>query len=166
MLFRSALTGHLVLSTLHTETAAAAVPRLLDLGVEGFLLRSTLRAVIAQRLVRVLCNGCKSKHVLTNQDLVADPRYGVLGLGARETIYRPAGCDSCGGTGYRGRAGIFELLELTDEIRPLVGAEADASVIDAAAINAGMTTMLDDAVEKCRAGMTATSEVLRVTSTR
>jgi general secretion pathway protein E len=162
----AALTGHLVLSTLHTETAAAAVPRLLDLGVEGFLLRSTLRAVIAQRLVRVLCSGCKSTHVLREQDLVADPRYRLLGFAAGETIYRSVGCDSCSGTGYRGRAGIFELLELTDEIRPLVGAEADASLIDGAAIRAGMTTMLDDAVEKCRAGMTAAPEVLRVTSAR
>src|SRR5689334_11050058 len=130
----AALTGHLVLSTLHTETAAAAVPRLLDLGVEGFLLRSTLRAVIAQRLVRVLCSGCKSTHVLTEQDLVTDPRYRLLGFAAGEAIYRPVGCESCGGTGYRGRAGIFERLELTDEVRPLVGAEADASVIDRAAI--------------------------------
>ena len=162
----AALTGHLVLSTLHTETAAAAVPRLLDLGVEGFLLRSTLRAVIAQRLVRVLCGNCKSRYVLTEQDLIADPRYRLLGLAAREAVYRPVGCDSCGGTGYRGRAGIFELLELTDEIRPLVGAEADAALIDGAAIRAGMATMLDDAVEKCRAGMTAAPEILRVTSAR
>ena len=162
----AALTGHLVLSTLHTETAAAAVPRLLDLGVEGFLLRSTLRAVIAQRLVRVLCRACKSRHPLTDQDLIGDPRFRLLGLAAGETIFRPVGCESCGGTGYRGRAGIFELLELTDEIRPLVGAQADAASIDGAAIRAGMTTMLDDAVEKCRAGVTATSEVLRVTSVR
>jgi general secretion pathway protein E len=160
------LTGHLVLSTLHTETAAAAVPRLLDLGVEGFLLRSTLRAVIAQRLVRVLCSGCKSMHLLTDKDLVADPRYRLLGFSPRETIYRPVGCDSCGGTGYRGRSGIFELLELTDEVRPLVGAGADSALVESAAIRAGMTTMLDDAVEKCRAGMTAASEVLRVTSVR
>ncbi len=162
----AALTGHLVLSTLHTETAAAAVPRLLDLGVEGFLLRSTLRAVVAQRLVRILCDGCKSTHELTEPDIVADPRYRILGFTAGETIYRPVGCERCGGTGYRGRAGIFELLELTDEVRPLVGAEADASLIDGAAIRAGMTTMLDDAVEKCRIGMTAAPEVLRVTSAR
>jgi general secretion pathway protein E len=162
----AALTGHLVLSTLHTETAAAAVPRLLDLGVEGFLLRSTLRAVIAQRLVRVLCSGCKSMHLLTDKDLVADPRYRLLGFSPRETIYRPVGCDSCGGTGYRGRSGIFELLELTDEVRPLVGAGADSALVESAAIRAGMTTMLGDAVEKCRAGMTAASEVLRVTSVR
>jgi general secretion pathway protein E len=162
----AALTGHLVLSTLHTETAAAAVPRLLDLGVEAFLLRSTLRAVIAQRLVRVLCDGCKSAHKLTGPEIAADPRYRVLGLAAGETVYRPVGCERCGGTGYRGRAGIFELLELTDEVRPFVSAQTDASRIDEAAIRAGMTTMLDDALEKCRSGMTAAPEVLRVTSAR
>jgi general secretion pathway protein E len=162
----AALTGHLVLSTLHTETAAAAVPRLLDLGVEGFLLRSTLRAVVAQRLVRVLCDGCKSAHELTGPEIVADPRYRVLGLAAGETVYRPVGCERCGGTGYRGRAGIFELLEMTDEVRPFVSAQTDASRIDEAAIRAGMTTMLDDALEKCRTGMTAAPEILRVTSAR
>jgi general secretion pathway protein E len=162
----AALTGHLVLSTLHTETAAAAVPRLLDLGVEGFLLRSTLRAVVAQRLVRVLCDGCKSAHELTGPEIVADPRYRVLGLAPGETVYRPVGCERCGGTGYRGRAGIFELLEMTDEVRPFVSAQTDASRIDEAAIRAGMTTMLDDALEKCRTGMTAAPEVLRVTSAR
>jgi general secretion pathway protein E len=91
-----------VLSTLHTETAAAAVPRLLDLGVDGFLLLSTLRAVVAQRLVRVLCDGCKSTHELTEPDMVADPRYRVLGFAAGETIYRPGG-ERCSSTGYRGR---------------------------------------------------------------
>src|SRR6266568_2173797 len=150
----AALTGHLVLTTLHTETAAAAVPRLLDLGVESFLLRSTLRAVIAQRLVRVLCDSCKRAHVLTEADLKADPRYRVLGFAAGESVYLPAGCERCGGIGFRGRAGIFELLEMTDEIRPLVGPNADASAIDKAAIQAGMTTMLDDAVAKCRTAVT------------
>src|SRR5256885_8279854 len=86
----AALTGHLGLTTLHTETAAAAVPRLLDLGVEGFLLKSTLRAVIAQRLVRVLCDRCKSKRTLTQADLAADPRYGMLGLRSGETVHEPA----------------------------------------------------------------------------
>jgi general secretion pathway protein E len=162
----AALTGHLVLTTLHTETAAAAVPRLLDLGVEGFLLRSTLRAVIAQRLVRILCDGCKRKHALTGGDLAADPRYRVLGFAAGETVYQPEGCERCSGTGYRGRAGVFELLEMTDEVRPFVGANADSLAIDKAAICAGMTTMIDDAVAKCRAGITTVSEVLRVTSVR
>jgi general secretion pathway protein E len=162
----AALTGHLVLTTLHTETAAAAVPRLLDLGVESFLLRSTLRAVVAQRLVRMLCDSCKRVHELTEADLKVDPRYRVLGFAAGESVYQPAGCERCGGIGFRGRAGIFELLEMTDEIRPLVGPNADASAIDKAAIQAGMTTMLDDAVTKCRAAVTAVPEVLRVTSVR
>jgi len=162
----AALTGHLVLTTLHTETAAAAVPRLLDLGVEGFLLQSTLRAVIAQRLVRVLCDGCKRMHALTAGDLAADPRYRVLGFAADETVYQADGCERCSGTGYRGRAGVFELLEMTDEVRPFVGANADSLAIDRAAIRAGMTTMIDDAVAKCRAGITTVSEVLRVTSVR
>jgi len=162
----AALTGHLVLTTLHTENAAAAAPRLLDLGVEGFLLQSTLRAVIAQRLVRVLCDGCKRMHALTGGDLAADPRYRVLGFAAGETMYQADGCDRCSGIGYRGRAGVFELLEMTDEVRPFVGANADSLAIDRAAIRAGMTTMIDDAVAKCRAGITTVSEVLRVTSVR
>jgi len=162
----AALTGHLVLTTLHTETAAAAVPRLLDLGVEGFLLQSTLRAVIAQRLVRVLCDGCKRRHALTVGDLAADPRYRVLGFAAGETVYQADGCERCSGTGYRGRAGVFELLEMTDDVRAFVGANADSLAIDRAAIRAGMTTMIDDAVAKCRAGITTVSEVFRVTSVR
>ena len=95
----AALTGHLVLTTLHTETAAAAVPRLLDLGVEGFLLKSTLRAVLAQRLVRILCERCKSARMLSGQDLAADPRYAALGLRAGETVHEPGRCERCGGVG-------------------------------------------------------------------
>src|SRR5207248_4318826 len=97
----AALTGHLVLTTLHTETAAAAVPRLLDLGVESFLLKSTLRAVIAQRLVRVLCDRCKKPKRLTDADHAADPRYAAIGLLAGELIHEPVGCESCDRTGYR-----------------------------------------------------------------
>jgi general secretion pathway protein E len=162
----AALTGHLVLTTLHTETAAAAVPRLLDLGVEGFLLKSTLRAVIAQRLVRILCDRCKTKRGLTAADLSADPRYAALGLQAGETVHEPAGCERCGGTGYRGRAGVFEILEMVDEVRKLVGSHTDAATLDEAATRAGMTTMVDDATAKCRAGMTSAAEVLRVTTVR
>ena len=119
----AALTGHLVLTTLHTETAAAAVPRLLDLGVEGFLLKSTLRAVIAQRLVRLLCDRCRvAQKRLTAADLAADPRYGMLGFKAGETVCEPGGCERCGGTGYRGRSGVFECLEMTEPVRKLIGA--------------------------------------------
>ncbi|UFZ07872.1 GspE/PulE family protein [Bradyrhizobium ontarionense] len=162
----AALTGHLVLTTLHTENAAAAVPRLLDLGVEDFLLRSTLRAVIAQRLVRRLCERCRSEKVLCADDLSADPRYSAVGFEVGETVYEPVGCESCGSTGYRGRLGIFEVLELDQEIRPLIQGTTDAAVIDRSAIRNGMTTMLDDGVAKCRAGATSVAEVLRVTTLR
>jgi general secretion pathway protein E len=162
----AALTGHLVLTTLHTETAAAAVPRLLDLGVEGFLLKSTLRAVIAQRLVRLLCDRCRVEHRLRADDLAADPRYGMLGFVAGDTVCEPGGCERCGGTGYRGRQGVFECLELTEPVRTLIGSHTDSGVIEEAAVRAGMTTMIEDAVAKCRAGVTSAAEVLRVTTVR
>jgi general secretion pathway protein E len=162
----AALTGHLVLTTLHTETAAAAVPRLLDLGVEGFLLKSTLRAVIAQRLVRILCDRCRREHVLSADDLAADPRYGMLGFAAGEKVCEPVGCERCGGTGYRGRSGVFECLEMTEPVRGLIGSHTGSGEVEQAAVKAGMTTMIDDAVAKCRAGVTSAAEVLRVTTVR
>jgi general secretion pathway protein E len=162
----AALTGHLVLTTLHTETSSAAVPRLLDLGVEGFLLRSTLRAVIGQRLVRVLCDRCKSQWRLTQSDLATDPRYEACGFAAGQALWEPKGCERCSGVGYRGRTGVFEALEVTGEVRDLVGPNADSNVLDKAAARAGMTTMMEDAIAKCRAGVTSISEVLRVTTLR
>ncbi|WP_315834388.1 GspE/PulE family protein [Bradyrhizobium prioriisuperbiae] len=162
----AALTGHLVLTTLHTETAAAAVPRLLDLGVEGYLLRSTLRAVIAQRLVRQLCERCKTPRVLTAADITEDPRLSAFGFQAGETLHDPCGCERCGGTGYRGRLGVFEVLELSNEIRELIGERTDGLKIDQTAIREGMTTMLDDGIAKCRAGLTSPAEILRVTTVR
>jgi general secretion pathway protein E len=162
----AALTGHLVLTTLHTETAAAAVPRLLDLGVEGYLLRSVLRAVIAQRLVRQLCEHCKLPRMLTEQEFGEDPRFEAFGFRAGEMLQQPCGCERCGGTGYRGRLGVFELLELTGDLRELIGEKTDGLKIDAMAIRAGMATMLDDGVAKCRAGLTSPSEILRVTTLR
>jgi general secretion pathway protein E len=162
----AALTGHLVLTTLHTESAAAAVPRLLDLGVEGYLLRSILRAVVAQRLVRQLCDRCKTPRVLAEADLAEDPRLGALGFRSGERLQAPCGCERCGGTGYRGRLGVFEILELTNEIRELIGEKTDGLKIDQTAIRAGMTTMVDDGVAKCRAGLTSPAEILRVTTAR
>jgi general secretion pathway protein E len=162
----AALTGHLVLTTLHTETAAAAVPRLLDLGVEAFLLRSTLRAVIAQRLVRQLCDRCKTSRRLTDADLDADLRYAAVGLAAGETIFEPVGCERCGNVGYRGRCGVFEVLEIHEEVRRLIDSQADWSSIDKVAVRNGMTTMIDDGLAKCRAGITSAAEILRVTSVR
>jgi general secretion pathway protein E len=162
----AALTGHLVLTTLHTETAAAAVPRLLDLGVEGYLLRSVLRAVIGQRLVRQLCERCKSPRILADADLVEDPRLAAFGFRSGEALQQPCGCERCGGTGYRGRLGVFEVLELTSDLRELIGEKTDGLKIDQMAIRAGMTTMLDDGIAKCRAGVTSPSEILRVTTLR
>ena len=162
----AALTGHLVLTTLHTDTSAAAIPRLLDLGIESFLLGSTLRAVVAQRLVRVLCDRCKTPHELSPADLNADPRYGMLGFKAGEILHRANGCERCSGTGYRGRHGAFEVLEVTETMRKLVRRDTDSGTIDEAAIKGGMMTMLEDAVAKCRAGQTTISEVLRVTTVR
>jgi general secretion pathway protein E len=162
----AALTGHLVLTTLHTETAAAAVPRLLDLGLEGYLLRSTLRAVLAQRLVRQLCERCKTPKQLTAADMAEDPRLATLGFKAGETLHAPCGCERCGGTGYRGRLGVFELLEFDNSLRELIGERTDGLKIDQTAIKNGMTTMLDDGIAKCRAGLTSPAEILRVTTTR
>jgi general secretion pathway protein E len=162
----AALTGHLVLTTLHTETAAAAVPRLIDLGVEGFLLKSTLRAVVAQRLVRVLCDRCKAPHKLSAEDVGKDPRFAMIGFAAGETVHQATGCERCGGTGYRGRNGVFEILEMSDEVRKLIGPQTDSHSIDTAAMRGGMTTMLADAVAKCRAGVTTVPEVFRVTTVR
>jgi general secretion pathway protein E len=160
----AALTGHLVLTTLHTETAVAAVPRMLDLGVEGFLLRSTLRGVVGQRLVRVLCDRCKSQRRLTRDDFASDPRYETCGLSAGESIWEPRGCERCGGSGYRGRVGVFEALEVTGEVRNLVGSGADAAALGDASRRAGLTTMMDDAIAKCRQGVTSVAEALRVTT--
>jgi general secretion pathway protein E len=162
----AALTGHLVLTTLHTETAAAAVPRLLDLGVEGYLLRSVLRAVIAQRLVRQLCERCKSSRALIDGDFDDDPRLAAFGFRTGEMIWEPCGCERCGGAGYRGRIGVFEVLELSNDLRELIGEKTDGLKIDEMAIRAGMTTMLDDGIAKCRAGLTSPAEILRVTTMR
>ena len=162
----AALTGHLVLTTLHTETAAAAVPRLLDLGVEGFLLKSTLRAVIAQRLVRMLCDRCKTQRKLAADDLARDPRYGMVGFASGDVVHEACGCERCGASGFRGRGGVFEVLEIAGEVRNLIGSHTDANMLDQAAIKSGMTTMLDDAIAKCRAGVTTVPETLRVTTVR
>ena len=162
----AALTGHLVLTTLHTETAAGAVPRLIDLGVEPFLLKSTLRLVMAQRLVRVLCDRCKTKRRLTEEDLERDPRLALLGLAADETVNEPKGCERCSGVGFRGRVGVFEAVDVEGETREHVRAGINSHAIEAAALRAGMTTMTVDAAEKVRAGITSIAEALRVTAIR
>jgi general secretion pathway protein E len=160
----AALTGHLVLTTLHTETAATALPRLLDLGVEHFLLQSTLRAVIAQRLVRVLCDRCKTDKRLSAEAFAADPRHAMLGFRIGDRVHEPKGCERCSGTGYRGRSGVFEVLEINKDIRNLIDSHPDSSAITRAAVADGMTTMFEDAAAKCLAGVTSAAEVFRVTT--
>ena len=162
----AALTGHLVLTTLHTETAAAAVPRLLDLGVEAFLLRSTLRGVLAQRLVRQLCERCRVPRPLGGRDFNADPRLATLGLREGDVVCEPAGCERCGGVGYRGRVGLFEVMEVGERLRALVGDQSDWEAIDKAAVADGMTTMLADGLAKCLSGATSAAEVFRVALVR
>jgi general secretion pathway protein E len=122
--------------------------------------------VIAQRLVRQLCDRCKSPRLLTPADIAADPRYAALGLAAGELIHEPGGCERCGGTGYRGRIGVFEILSIDDDIRGLIDKQSGSTTIDRAAVEAGMTTMIDDGIAKCRAGVTSAAEVLRVTTIR
>ena len=106
--------------------------------------------------------GARFRAKLTAADLAADPRYTALGFRPGETLHDPKGCERCGGTGYRGRVGVFEVLEMTEDVRHLVRTDSDSSTIDKAAMAAGMTTMIDDGVAKCRAGITSPAEVLRV----
>jgi general secretion pathway protein E len=157
---RAALTGHLVLSTLHTNDAPSAVTRLTDMGVESYLLTSSLVAVLAQRLVRVICADCR------REERAGGSWLRSLGLEAPEgdcTVYRGAGCEGCLRTGYRGRVGIFELMEIDDEIRKGILANADASSLARTARERGMRTLLEDGWRKVLAGVTTPEELARVT---
>jgi type IV pilus assembly protein PilB len=155
----SALTGHVVLSTLHTNDAAGAVTRLTEMGVEPFLVSSSVSCVIGQRLMRRICNECKEE--------CRPPRAIVETIETREdaTFCRGAGCPACKFTGYRGRVGIYEVLALDDELRGLVVDKASADVIKRKAIEKGMTTMQEDAMRKVFAGITTLEEALSVTQT-
>jgi general secretion pathway protein E len=163
---QASLTGHLVLATLHTNDAASATTRLVDMGVEPFLLASTLRCIIGQRLVRVLCPDCRKTTPLTWEAVAREPRYAVLGLHVGDKVGEAVGCDRCAGTGYKGRVGVFEALEVTEEIARLIGTCASEAAIEAKAKADGMTNMIEDGVAKCRAGLTSVEEILRVTASR
>jgi general secretion pathway protein E len=160
----AALTGHLVLTTLHTNTAAGAIPRLIDLQVESFLLASCIRAIIGQRLVRMLCEHCKKPHQLSSSDLTHEQRYAALGFKAGDTVYNSTGCEWCSFTGFHGRRGVFEVIEVTPRLRHAIGPKTDAVELEKVALSQGMTTMADDGVAKCRAGLTTIDEVFRVTA--
>ena len=156
----AALTGHIVLSTLHTNDAPGALPRMIDMGVEPFLLASSVSGIIAQRLVRRVCESCKTKFPAPESVLK------VIGDGVRNvTLYRGKGCRACNSTGYKGRLGIYEVLTVNEEIRTLVTENATADKIRHAATKSGMKTLRQNGIQKALAGLTTMEEVLRVTVT-
>ncbi|MCP4668408.1 MAG: type II secretion system ATPase GspE [Deltaproteobacteria bacterium] len=153
---QASLTGHLVFSTLHTNDAAGALTRLVEMGVEPFLIASSLEAVIAQRLVRKICGHCKES--VTPDKSTLDE----LGLSTNDVFYRGTGCSSCMDTGYKGRTGIFELLVMDNDIRELVKGGADSVTMKETAIRKGMATLFEDGLAKVRSGTTTLEEVMRV----
>lgn len=167
--FQAAMTGHLVLSTLHTNNATATVPRLMDLGIEPYYISSTLRAVIAQRLVRLLCNECKEAYGPAIEGSAAEYEkeialYGLSGWNREgKTIYRAKGCNTCNHTGYMGRTGIFEILEINPEIIRSISSEFNAEFLEEIATRHGMTTLRDAGLGKVLAGVTSLDEMIRVT---
>ncbi|HUK61558.1 MAG TPA: GspE/PulE family protein [Stellaceae bacterium] len=158
---QASLTGHLLLSTVHTNDAVSTIVRLLDMGLEDYLLASVLKGVVAQRLVRTLCRACRAPWE-PPRDLWE--RSGLGGLAPAGTaLYRAAGCAACGGTGYRGRTAIAEFLAIDERIYPLILARADAQTVAREAAAAGMADLRTDGLTKALAGMTSLEEVLRVT---
>jgi type II secretory ATPase GspE/PulE/Tfp pilus assembly ATPase PilB-like protein len=149
---RSALTGHFVYSTLHTNDAPSAITRLTDMGVENYLMSSSLVSVLAQRLVRTICASCRMS---AGERLTPE--------GEMIETFKGAGCDACFGTGYTGRVGIFELMELNDEIRRKIVANADAVELTQAARRNGMRNLREDGWLKVHQGVTTVEEVMRVT---
>jgi type II secretory ATPase GspE/PulE/Tfp pilus assembly ATPase PilB-like protein len=149
---RAALTGHLVFSTLHTNDAPSAITRLTDMGVENYLITSSLVAVLAQRLVRVICRRC-----------IEPAGTAISPEGETVTTYRGAGCAECHGRGYTSRVGIFEMMDVDDEIRKLIMANEDASVLTRAARRNGMRNLREDGWRKIRDGVSTVEEVMRVT---
>jgi type IV pilus assembly protein PilB len=157
---QAALTGHLVLSTLHTNDAPGAVARLVDMGVEPFLVSSSVIGVVAQRLIRVLCTKCKEPYT-PPAEVIA--RYGLAKPGDEAPqIYRAKGCDVCNNIGYKGRLGLFEIMPMDDELRTLIVKQAPADAIKRAAVALGMRTLQLDGVAKVVAGITSLEEMLRV----
>ena len=161
MAIQASLTGHLVLSTLHTNDAAGAVTRLIDMGIEPFLISSTLIGILAQRLIRRCCTKCKEEY---NPD---DDELKLIGLTREQlngkNLFRGRGCEACNNTGYKGRVGIFELLRITDEIQALINQRKPTQVIKNKAVEEGMVTMRQDGISQILQGITTTTEVLQYT---
>lgn len=158
MAINASLTGHFVLSTLHTNDASSAPTRLIDMGVQPFLISSSLVGVLAQRLVRTLCKECKQPTKITDFEKVV---LDVENVPADTTIFKPVGCPKCSNTGYAGRTVVSELLLINDEIRALIIQKADAATIKKAAVRNGMRTLRGDALDKIFEGVTSVDEVMR-----
>jgi type IV pilus assembly protein PilB len=162
----AALTGHLLLSTLHTNDAATVFPRLLEMDVEPFLIASTVNVVIAQRLVRTICEECKDERNLSETEIKSLERFIpeeiFKELSQRRKIYYGKGCSVCNHTGYLGRIGIFEVLNVTSNIREAIIERKHSSEIKEIAKKEGMTTMIEDGFQKVLKGLTTIEEVLRV----
>jgi len=158
---QASLTGHLLLSTLHTNDAIGAIIRLIDMGLEGYLIAAVLKGVMAQRLVRCLCPACREPY-RAEPELLRQPRLAALADGEL-TLYRPRGCNACGGTGYRGRTAIAELLLFDERVSRCVIAGADAGALFAEAHAGGFLDLHSDGLAKATAGITSLEEVLRVT---
>ncbi|HCS78421.1 TPA: type II secretion system protein GspE, partial [Patescibacteria group bacterium] len=161
MAIQSALTGHLVLSTLHTNDAAGAIPRFLDMGAEGFLVASTVNIVIAQRLVRKICSSCIEPFTPTTETLAYLKNY-VSEAEIGQKFYRGKGCIECGNRGYKGRIGVYEILEINEEIRRLIITKVSAEQIGQVGIKNGMVPLIRDGLNKASGGITTIEEVLRV----
>ena len=159
---QAALTGHLVLSTLHTNSAAASITRLIDMGVADYLITSTVNGIAAQRLVRTLCRQCRQPYAAL-PEMVAQLGLQRYSDASEPTLYRATGCEACHGTGFHGRTSLFETLIMTDNVRRLVLRHAEAHEIHRAAIEEGMRSMYDDGMLKALAGDTTIEEVLQVT---
>ncbi|MCF6281961.1 MAG: type II secretion system ATPase GspE [Candidatus Polarisedimenticolaceae bacterium] len=159
---QSALTGHLVLSTLHTNDAAGAVTRLLDMGVEDYLLTSTISGILAQRLVRILCKECRSPYTAP-QELINHLHLNDYADEKEITLYRAEGCEVCNQRGYIGRIGILEFLEMNETIRQQILKHSDTATLQKIATRMGMTTLTEDGIRKALAGITTIEEVTRVT---
>lgn len=161
---QASLTGHLVLTTLHTNSSAASITRLIDMGIEPFLIASSVVAIMAQRLVRRLCPVCKEKYTPTPEVL---KRIGISEAEAKTiTFYKPVGCKECLNTGYSGRIPLFEIMVMTNPIARLTIERADTSRIQDAAIKDGMTLLIHDGIEKIKKGLTTIEEVLSVATTQ
>jgi general secretion pathway protein E len=155
---QSALTGHLVLSSLHTNDAAGSITRFIDMGIEPFLLTSTVNAVVAQRLVRNLCPHCKQPYSAP-AEIVA--RFSAVQTSPK--LYKAVGCDHCGGSGYRGRSAIIEMIELSEAMQSLILQGKDKHALAACAKQEGAKSMYEDGLYKVARGITTLEEVLRVT---